>query len=357
MRILLVGNAHHDLNGARYYNPEAKLKNGFIRNGHAVHFFSPKDVARSSTIFRSSRIGQKHSNAAFLETVRIFKPDMIAFIHSVHITDESFADAKRIRPGVRLVQICVDPLFRPKNIAVLEKRKTIADATFITTAGAALKPYARKGAVVSFIPNWVDPAIETGRAFERSDQHYDLFFAARAHVGEYNGDPRFTFPVAVQRTDDLSIDLHGVDGRPALHGAAFYDHMNDARMALNLNGDRQGDVKEPAPLALRYLYNSDRVAQVMGSGLLAISTRANHLYELFPEGKEMVFADTVEEMLEIVRRYKRDDNARRIIAEAGWRKSHAEYSVDLVTRYIEEVSFGRALSHHYQWPTELYAGK
>ena len=71
----------------------------------------------------------------------------------------------------------------------------------------------------------------------------------------------------------------------------------------------------------------------------------------------MVFADTVEEMLETVRRYKRDDNERRIIAEAGWRKSHAEYAVDLVTRYIEEVSFERTLSHNYLWPTELYAGE
>ena len=354
MRILLVGNAHHDLNGARYYNPEAKLKNGFIRNGHVVHFFSPKDIARSSTIFRSSRIGQKHSNAAFLDCVRIFKPSMIVFIHSVHITEESFVEAKRIRPGVRLVQICVDPLFRPKNIAVLKRRKLISDATFITTAGEALKPYAGKDSVVSFIPNWVDPAIETGRAFTESDQRYDVFFAARAHVGEYEGDPRFTFPVAVRDSSDLTIDLHGVDGQPALHGAAFYEHMTDARMALNLNGDRQGDVKEPAPLALRYLYNSDRVAQVMGSGLLAVSTRANHLFEMFADGEEMVFADKVDDMLETLRRYKRDDAARRRIAEAGWRKSHTEYSVDLVTRYIEEVSFERAFSHHYQWPTTLY---
>jgi hypothetical protein len=69
----------------------------------------------------------------------------------------------------------------------------------------------------------------------------------------------------------------------------------------------------------------------------------------------MVFADTVDEMLETLRRYKRDDAERRRIADAGWRKSHAEYSVDLVTRYIEEVSFERAFSHDYQWPTTLYS--
>jgi Glycosyl transferases group 1 len=354
MRILLVGNAHHDLNGARYYNPEAKLHNGFVRNGHAVHFFSPKDIARSSTIFRSSRIGQKHSNAAFLDTVRIFKPQMIVFIHSVHITEESFLAAKAIQPGVRLAQICVDPLFRPKNRAVLERRAAIADASFITTAGPAIGICGRPGAPVSFIPNWIDPAIETGRAFERSDLAWDVFFAARAHVGEYEGDPRFVFPLAIESSGDISIDIHGVDGRPALHGAAFYERMTTAKMGLNLNGDRQGRVPEPAPAELRYLYNSDRVAQVMGSGLLALSTRANRLYEMFAEGETMVFADTLDEMFETIRRYKRDDQARRKIAEAGWRKAHADYSVDLVTRYIEEVTFEKPLSHAYQWPTEFY---
>jgi hypothetical protein len=139
-----------------------------------------------------------------------------------------------------------------------------------------------------------------------------------------------------------------------LQGALFYEQMALSRMGLNLNGDRDGALPKPAPAHLRYLYNSDRVAQIMGSGLLALSTRANHLFELFPEGDEMVFADTKEELLEVVRRYQRDNTARRRIAERGWQKSHREFSVDLVTRYIVEVTFERALGYDYQWPTRLW---
>jgi hypothetical protein len=328
--------------------------NGFIRNGHDVYFFSPKDVARSSTIFRSSRIGQKYSNASFLETVRVYQPDMVVFIHSVHITNESLAEARRIRPGIRIAQICVDPLFRTKNQSVLDRRADFVDATFITTAGEALARYSRPQGRVSFVPNWIDPAIEGGRAFERSDQTHDVFFAARVHVGEYAGDPRLTFPLALEAVEEVSVDYYGINGRPPLQGALFYERMADSRMGLNLNGDRDGSLSNPAEPVLRYLYNSDRVAQVMGSGLLAISTRANRLFELFPEGEEMVFADTKEELLEVVSRYKVDDLARQRIAEAGWRKSHQEFSVDRITRYIEEVSFERPLSHAYQWPTRLW---
>ena len=350
----MIGNAHDELHGGRYYNPECKLRNGFIRNGHVFHFFSPRDVARSSTIFRSSRIGQRHSNEAFLKTVRVFKPDMIVFVHSVHITNESFFEAKRINPGVRVAQICVDPLFRSKISDVLAERVEIADATFVTTAGEALKTYTRPGALISFIPNWIDPAIDTGRSFETSQQNFDVFFAARSHIGEYDDDPRFVFPREIEKSGDISINIRGVDGRPIVQGAAFYENIIDARMGLNLNGDRQGNVKEPAPLTLRYLYNSDRVAQIMGCGLLAISTRANRLFELFNENEEMIFADTMEETLEVIRRYKRDDNKRRLIAKAGWLKFHRDYSVDVITQYIEDVTFEKSLRQNYQWPTTLY---
>jgi hypothetical protein len=68
----------------------------------------------------------------------------------------------------------------------------------------------------------------------------------------------------------------------------------------------------------------------------------------------MALADTPEEMLEAVLRYKRDDAARRRVAEAGWLKSQQELNERLVARYIEEVAFRRALSHPYIWPTKLW---
>ncbi|OYZ31315.1 MAG: hypothetical protein B7Y31_12400, partial [Novosphingobium sp. 16-62-11] len=45
MRVLLVGNAHERAHGGRCYTVERKLANGFVRNGHLVHFFSDRDVA------------------------------------------------------------------------------------------------------------------------------------------------------------------------------------------------------------------------------------------------------------------------------------------------------------------------
>ena len=125
-------------------------------------------------------------------------------------------------------------------------------------------------------------------------------------------------------------------------------------MGLNLNSDRLGGTSVAAPADQLDLYNSDRISQIMGCGLLAISMRVNGLGALFGEDEEMAFADTPDEVAEVVRRYKRDDAARRRVAEAGWRKSHGELNERLVARYIEEVTFGRPLSHPYVWPTRLW---
>ena len=80
-------------------------------------------------------------------------------------------------------------------------------------------------------------------------------------------------------------------------------------MALNINSDRAETAKARAPAEQLYLYNSDRISHLMGSGLLTFSFRVNQLMELFEEEREMVFADEPEEMREAAARFKRDDAA------------------------------------------------
>jgi hypothetical protein len=203
------------------------------------------------------------------------------------------------------------------------------------------------------MPNPVDGSIETIRGFERSDQRFDIFFAANAS-GDSPDDPRRTIPRLIAETGAASIDHRGFDGRPPAFGSDYFRALADARMALNINSDRAETAKTRAPAEELYLYNSDRVSQLMGCGLLTLSFRVNQLMELFEDGKEMAFSDSPEEMLEAVSRFKRDDARRRAIAEAGWRKSHECLNERLVASYIEEVTFRRPLSRSYAWPTATW---
>ena len=98
---------------------------------------------------------------------------------------------------MRILQYNVDPLFETKNVAAILSKIDVVDATLITSAGEALRPFYRAGKFLGFMPNPVDFSIERGRNHERRDLPYDLFYAC----GNEN-DPRF-----VCGRDWTSIDL------------------------------------------------------------------------------------------------------------------------------------------------------
>jgi hypothetical protein len=353
MRVLVVGNAGEREPGRRYYSVERKLANGFVRNGHSVLFFSDRDVARAGTIFRSSRAGRSVANAKFLEAVGNYAPQAIVFIHACLISTDTLAEAKAARCRPRLAQVCVDPLFRKVNIDFLSDRASVTDATFVTTGGAALKRFSKADNVSAFIPNPVDPSIEDLRNFERGDLAIDVFFAGNAS-GDRSDDVRRATPRLMAAEPGLASSFHGFDGAPGLYGAAYFERLSQARMGLNLNSDRAETAAVQAPEEELYLYSSDRIAQLVGCGLLTLSFRVNRMMELFEEDREMAFADDPQSMREAALRFRRDDAARRRIAEAGWRKAHGAYNDRLVAAFIEDTLLRRRPSHAYAWPTTLW---
>jgi hypothetical protein len=353
VRVLVVGNAGEREPGRRYYSVERKLANGFLRNGHSVLFFSDRDVARAGTIFRSSRSGRSAANGKFAEAVRNYAPQAIIFAHASLISTEALADARGMAARPRLAQVCVDPLFRAVNVAFLSERAQVCDATFVTTGGAALKRFSTTNNVSAFIPNPVDPSIEDLRNFARDDLPVDVFFAANAG-GDRADDLRRATPRLMRAETGLACAFYGFDGAPGLYGAAYFERLGQARMGLNLNSDRAETATRPAPEEELYLYSSDRVAQLLGCGLLTLSFRTNKLMELFEDEREMAFADSPEAMRDAALRFKRDDAARKRIAEAGCRKAHTAYNERLVATFIEDTLFRRPHSHAYAWPTTLW---
>jgi hypothetical protein len=353
MRILVIGNADEREPGRRYYSVERKLANGFMRNGHSVWFFSDRDVARGATMFRSSRAGRHAANVKFLEAVRNYAPHAIVLAHASLIATETLAQAKASRGRPRLAQICVDPLFRKVNVEFLADRGRVVDATFVTTAGAALRRFATASNVSAYIPNPVDASIEELRNFEREDLAFDVFFAANAG-GDHEDDARRATPRLIKATRELTCAFHGFDGAPGLYGAAYFEGLAQARIGLNLNSDRAETATQRAPAQELYLYSSDRVGQLVGCGLLTLSFRLNSLMELFEENREMIFAETPEAMRDAALKWKRDDAGRRRIAEAGHAKAHAAFNERIVARFVEEVLFRKSLSPGYAWPTALW---
>lgn len=358
MKILLAGNGNLKHRGARYYDQCDKLYNGLVRNGHDVFFMSDRDIARTSSplgmaLGPDCPFGTRFCNRYFLDVCRNFKPEMIVLYHADIIQPDTLRRAREILPGARIAQFNVDIIFNPHNVRQIASKLDGVDATFVTTAGAALKKFSRPGKIVSFVPNMADASIEWPRCFAYSHFENDVFWALRALKGSVENDRRIEYPLFLEK-NGINIDYYGMNGKPLLYDARYFETIAKSKMGVNISQIwTRGNYTKASDEDL-YLYSSDRISHYMGSGLLTFTTRDHRLEELFKEDNELVFFGSKEELLEKVRHYQQNDTARKCIAEAGWKKYHACFNERLVAKYMVERTCGAALSENYAWPVECW---
>ncbi|THD44591.1 MAG: glycosyltransferase family 1 protein [Bradyrhizobium sp.] len=343
-RTVHAANFSRKAKGAFQHSVEHKISNGLIRNGHSVANFSDRDVARAGTLLGHRAFGAKAANRAFAQFCRSVEPELILLGHANTLTAETLAELRDDLKGLRIVQYNVDPLFEEENVAFILSKIDVVDATLISSAGEALRPFHRPGRVLGFLPNPVDASIETGRCHERADLPFDLFYAC----GNEN-DPRF-----VAGRDWTSRDLvarlraahpqlrmltPGVGGAPQLAGAAYQRALESA--AIGLNVSKRNDI---------FLYSSDRIAQLAGNGLAVLIDRAGGYEAVFGEG-EFAYFSTIDELSDKISRLTGDPAYRQGLAAAGWARYHALFNERAIAKYLFDVAFGRFDPTSVSWPS------
>jgi len=353
LRIVHVGNFGFKATKVYLHGVTAKLSNGWARGGHHVINFSDRDIARWKSPFGNRKMGAAPANKILLDVCEATQPDVVAFGHADVIRPETLATIRRWVPGVKMLQWNVDPIFageddNPDNANRILSKQRLVDATFISTAGPLLAPFAKGGAVVGFLPNPVDASVERGRNFERAHLPHDLFIAIgagdekRHHAGHW----RVPNDLAAQlqaSLPDLSFSLHGVLGTPVVAGVAYEAAILSSAQGLNFS--RRNDA---------YLYSSDRLAHLVGNGLVAHIDRATGYGDLFGED-QFAFYSSEDELTANIARLHRDESARRAMAEAGWRRYFELFDSTTIATYMLDVLMGRHDPSKYAWPT-LYNG-
>ncbi|NWH09116.1 MAG: glycosyltransferase family 1 protein [Alphaproteobacteria bacterium] len=353
-RILHIANFGYKAKGVYLHAMAAKFSNGWTRAGHNVIPFSDRDIARWAGFFGHRKWGVGPANRILLEVARNTAPEIIALGHADVIAPETVAELRRMLPGVKVLQWNIDPIFKEDeasshdNIRRVLSKIDVVDATFVTTPGAPLAPFALPGKIAAFIPNAVDPSIERYRIFANASPGHDIFFAA--------GSGRFTrFHCGQHRlVDDLASDLvnarpevryywAGVLGAPLVFGPGYDEALNDCWGGLNIS--RRNDY---------YLYSSERIAHYAGNGLVTFIDRANGYQDLFDEDS-LAFYSTEDELYEQIARLKRDEAARRAMAEKGWRRYHELFDAAILGQYMIDVVEGTHNPARYPWPT-VYTG-
>ena len=129
-------------------------------------------------------------------------------------------------------------------------------------------------------------------------------------------------------------------GRPAVHGAELISLLGRSRMGLALS--RPNDA---------FLYSSDRMAQLMGNGVLTFVDARTGFGKLFTDDELVCYADS-NDLIARLRHFKAHDDERRAVAQRGWKKAHASFSGTLVAKWIIETTFRLPYSETYVWPTK-----
>ncbi len=339
LRILNIYNAGQKLNH-RLYNISLgkKFTNGFIRCGHDVLEISDRDYIRNNKLKFLN--GNNQSFEKFLlETYKNYNPDFIFFGHTKNISHDLLENFRLINKNLTVSQWNEDPVMKnleysANNIKNIKRYSDLVDHNFLTTDPSVLlkQNIKIKNAHFFFVP--VDRNIECFDVYKH-DTSKDLFYAMshgvnRATLKKGKTDNRINFlNKLIENINGINYDFYGFENREPIWGNNFYKALIKSKMGLNLSRGK----------AVKY-YSSNRIASLMGNGLLTYVDHNTQLSDIF-NSKEMVTYLNIKDLAEKIIFYNKNDTLRKKIAKNGQKKYFKLFNEVKIAKYIIDQSFGK----------------
>ena len=339
LRIINIYNVGQK-NFHRLYNISLgkKFTNGFIRNGHDVLEISDRDFIRQNrNLFQTKNIDKFQDY--LIKTSKNYNPDLIFFGHTQNILRETIKEFKNLNKDLIISQWNEDPVMKSlsyskKNIQNITHYSDIVDHNFITTHPNVLKKQKIKIKNLHFLFIPVDKNIE---CFNVSNKRpiKDLFYAMshgvnRATLKKGKIDSRIHFlNNLIKKLENIDYDFYGFQNKEPIWGNDFYKALVNSKMGLNLS--RGLPVKH---------YTSNRIASLMGNGLLTFVDKKTELNDMFNKN-EIVMYENINDLTNKINFYKKNDNLRSKIGAAGRKKYFKLFNELKTTKYIIDKSLGK----------------
>ena len=341
LKIINLYNQGQKLNH-RLYNISLgkKFTNGFIRNGHDVLEISDRDYLRSNKSF--NLIPNKKNFQTFLiDTFKNYNPDIVFFGHTRNIELETLDKFKSINKSLIISQWNEDPVmpslnYSKKNISNIRLYSDFVDHNFITTDPSVLKKSInKKNFNFFFVP--VDNNVESFDVFNMRPKK-DLFYAMshgvnRAILKEGIEDERINFlDKLVKKIPKIKYDFYGFSNKQPIWGNEFNNALINSKMGLNLSRGKP----------TKY-YSSNRIASIMGNGLLTFIDEKVLMKDFFNE-KEIIFYKNINDLADKIKFYSKNDKIRIKIARNGKKKYFKLFNETRVTKYFIDILLGNRVT-------------
>ena len=341
LKIIHLTNFNYRYFGRLQYNTGIRINNGLIRKGHNILSLSDRDLISFSKSFRDPS-GAKNLNKLISRTIDNFKPDLIIMGHADKVNADMLDEMKSKYKNINIAEWFLDPLSKRgpdyiKNKQRILDKKKVVDTTFITTDPDSLD---FKIPNSHYMPNPCDSSLDYLENY-KNNHDYDLFYAMshgvhRGILRPGKKDVRETFIKKLKgKCKNIKFDTYGMFGRQPVWGEEFLNKLANSRMALNLSRGKP----------VKY-YSSDRIAQLMGNGLLTFIHKDTKYNDFF-SNNEMVFYSDINDLSEKILKYSKDDKKWRKIAKNGHKKYQKFFNSSLVANYIIDRTLG--LKSKYYW--------
>lgn len=326
MRIVHVTNFNYKRSGHAFANCDHKFHLGLCQNGHYVYPFPFNDIARQLHWARSKNSGKKKANQSLLETCRHVQPDLLLLAHAQHVGNATLEALRAEHPALKIAQWYVDALEFSHKTEFLSKRLPYLDHIFASTGGELLEKFQTSTCAAHYLPNPVHPDLERGRAFAEPKHDYDLLFIGTDGDGKDVQRGDFLRATQAALPSHIRFGIFGSLGQPRADGPERDRLLSRCKAALNLTRYQP-----------RKYYSSDRIAQIMGNGVLACSERAFSLHEIYGEDALLSY-QSPEDLAQQLTTFL-DSGEWKTRAEKGWEINHQEFSVGKVTDEMLRKTF------------------
>ena len=345
LKILHITNFNERFDGRLHYNTSKRINNGLIRHGHNLLNISDRDIISSSKTI-SDPLGIKKLNQKIVTSFHNFNPDIILMGHADNIEVETLDYIKNENKSLKLAQWFLDPVSKHGPDYKNNKKRFLkfinhTAANFITT-----DPYSLDFSVKNtfYMPNPSDKAFEVLNNFMNNCEN-DVFFAMSHGVhrgvlkkGKFDDREIFIKKLIKKNKDkDISYDFYGFDNIQPLWGDNFLKTIAKSKMGLNLSRGKP----------IKY-YSSDRIAQLMGNGLLTFIDEKT-CYSDFFNKNEIVTYKNIDDLIEKIYKYKRDDKLRKKIAKNGKQKYIKYFNSDNVSKFIINKTLDLNNKENFIW--------
>jgi glycosyltransferase involved in cell wall biosynthesis len=339
LRIINIYNTGQKLNH-RLYNISLgkKFTNGFIRNGHDVLEISDRDFVKQNRSISFSTSTNDKFQQYLLETFKNYNPDFLFFGHTKNIELATIDKFKSSNKNLIISQWNEDPImpslnYSKTNIKNISYYGNNVDHNFITTDPSIFKKQNTKIKNLHFFFVPVDRNIECFDVF-RLNPNKDIFYAMshgvnRAKLKKGKIDTRINFlNNLIKKFKNVNYDFYGFENKEPIWGDSFYRALVNSKMGLNLSRG----------LPTKY-YSSNRIASLMGNGLLTFIDRKTQMNDFF-NNNEIIFYDNINDLSDKINFYKKNNKSRIRIAKNGKKKYFKLFNELKTTKYIIDKSLG-----------------